>query len=114
MSDTSLRFFTQSDCPADALAGERITVLGYGNLGRSFCLNLRDAGQHDLLVGNIEDDYAKTARADGFNVVGLAEATRARDIVVVLLPDEVIPEVYAEQVAPHLSPNCAVVFASGY
>lgn len=109
-----MRFFTQKDCPADALERERIAVLGYGNLGRSLALNLRDAGIPDLVIGNVADTYADQAKADGFRVLSIAEATHAADVVLVLLPDEVIPEVYAKDVAPHLAAGSVVVFASGY
>jgi hypothetical protein len=47
MNGPSSRFFSRKDCPANALDDERIAVLGYGNLGRSFALNLRDAGVRD-------------------------------------------------------------------
>ena len=95
-----------------ALAGETVAVLGYGHLGRSAALNLRDSGAN-VRIGNREDAYAQQARADGFEVVPLAVAS-ADDIVWVLLPDEVIPEVFAAEVAPALRPGAAVAFGSGY
>lgn len=109
-----VRCFTQADANPQALAGERIAVLGYGHLGQPFALNLRDCGGTSLVVGNIEDVYAEQARAAGFTVVSIAEATRQADIALVLLPDEVIPEVYAAEIAPNLRPGAAIVFGSGY
>jgi ketol-acid reductoisomerase len=114
MSGQPLRFFTQKDCPQGALDRERIAVLGYGNLGRSFALNLRDAGVRDLVIGNIEDSYAEKAQDDGFPVQSISGAIRSADVVLLLLPDEIIPEVYAKDVAPHLSAKAGIVFASGY
>jgi ketol-acid reductoisomerase len=90
-----------------------VTVLGYGNLGRALALNLRDASLLPL-IGNIEDEYATQARADGFEVKSLAEATAAADICLALLPDEVIPEVFTDHVAPALKEHAAIVLASGY
>src|SRR5438132_617478 len=113
MSTTPLKCYTHTDCPADALAGERLTVLGYGNLGRSFALNLRDAGLQ-INIGNIEDAYAGTARQDGFTVTAIAAACRSADIVLALLPDEIIPEVFAADIAPNLKAGSALLFASGY
>ncbi len=108
------RFFTAKDAAPDALQDERVAVLGFGHLGRPFALNLRDSGVSPLLVGNIADEYADQARADGFRVLPIAEATAASDIVLVLLPDEVIPEVFARDIAPNLAAGAAIVFASGY
>ncbi|HEU5194037.1 MAG TPA: NAD(P)-binding domain-containing protein, partial [Methylomirabilota bacterium] len=101
-----------ADAPPDALAGERVAVLGYGNLGRTAALNLRDSGLK-LVIGNREDEYAARARGEGFEVIPLAMAAAA-DVVYVLLPDEVIPEVFAQDVAPSLRPGSAIAFASGY
>ena len=107
-----ITIYSAADAPAGGLAGETVAVLGYGNLGRTAALNLRDSGVK-ILVGNREDEYARLACADGFEVTSTAEAA-AVDIVYVLLPDEVIPEVFARDVAPALRPDSAVAFASGY
>ena len=114
MRAAALRLLTEEDCPPDALADERVAVLGYGNLGRAFALNLRDSGVGNLRVGNRADAYAKNARQDRFPTLEIPAATREADLVLVMLPDEVIPEVFSQQIAPWLSPHAAVVFASGY
>jgi ketol-acid reductoisomerase len=111
---SSLRFFRAQDAEPNALDGERVAVLGYGNLGRAITLNLRDAGIRDLVVGNVADEYAELARADGFSVLPIGEATAGADIALVLLPDEVIPEAFEADIAPNLLPGSAIVFASGY
>jgi ketol-acid reductoisomerase len=108
----TLKVYRAADAPAGGLAGEAVAVLGYGNLGRSAALNLRDSGAK-VRVGNREDEYAAVARADGFEVVPLAEAA-SDPIVFMLLPDEVIPAVFVSEVAPALQPGAAVAFASGY
>jgi ketol-acid reductoisomerase len=107
------RFFTTQDVPDGALEGESVTVLGYGHLGRPAALNLRDSGVQ-VIIGNIEDEYAQRARTDGFHVVPVCEAVADSDIVLLLLPDEVIPEIYESDIAPSLRPRSAIVVASGY
>ena len=109
---TSVTVYSAADVPRDALAGGTVTVLGYGNLGRTMALNLRDSAVK-VVIGNREDEYAVRARAEGFAVVPLAEAASA-DILFVALPDEVIPHVFRHDVAPALRPGSAIVFASGY
>jgi ketol-acid reductoisomerase len=108
------RFFGQGDVDAGTLAGERVAVLGYGNLGHALAANLRDSGVQDVLIGNVADTYADAARADGFEVVPISEAAAAADVVLVLLPDEVIPEVFVADIAPNLRGGSAILFASGY
>lgn len=111
---TSIRCFTRQDAIPGALDGERIAVLGYGNLGQPFALSLRDSGNTALVIGNIPDTYAQQAADEGFLVQSIADASRQADIILVLLSDEVIPEIFASQIAPNLKPGSAIVFASGY
>lgn len=111
--DSAIRFFTDEDADPDALAGERVAVVGYGNLGRTVALNLRDSGV-SLVVGNIEDAYAEQARDEGFTVLPPGEAVASSDIALILLPDEIIPEAFKDDLAPSLPSGSAIVFASGY
>jgi len=112
--ETSVRFFTSKDADSSMLADQNIAVLGYGHLGRPVSLNLRDSGFENVLVGNIEDEYAAQAREEGFTVMPIADATSKADIVLILLSDEIIPEIYSSEIAPNLAPKAAIVFASGY
>ena len=109
---TQVKVYREADAPAGALAGEAVAVLGYGNLGRTAALNLRDSGAK-VRVGNREDAYAVQARTEGFEVVPIATAA-ADDVVYVLLPDEVIPTLFDEEIAPVLRPGSAIAFGSGY
>ena len=111
---SSVRLFTAKDAIPGALDGERIAVLGYGNLGRALALNLRDSGVSPLVIGNIEDEYASQARADGFSVLPIGEAVASSDVALILLPDEVVPDVFPIEIAPNAAPGSAVIFASGY
>ena len=119
-TDLPLRFFTAQDAEQWGLSrtapldGERVAVIGYGNLGRALSQNLRDSGISPLVVGNIADEYAQLARDEGFQVLPIGQAVAASDISLVLLPDEVIPEVFAADIAPNLAPGSAILFASGY
>ncbi len=107
------RFFTQADADPGVLDGHAVAVLGYGTLGRSVALNLRDSGV-TVVVGNIEDGYREQAVADGFEPADLGDAAEAADEMLVLLPDEVIPECFDQVIAPRVRPGSAVCFASGY
>ncbi len=105
--------FHDEDADLAALAGETIAVVGYGNQGRSQALNLRDSGLA-VIVGNIGDAARERAAADGFAAFAIAAAVERADVVMLLVPDEVMPEVYARDVAPHLRAGGCVSFASGY
>jgi ketol-acid reductoisomerase len=113
------RFWRTGDADPGALSGERVAVLGYGNLGRAMALNLRDVAARDsymaqVIVGNIDDEYASQARQDGFTVLPIDQAVAASDLVLILLPDEVIPDLFAGSIAPNLARGAAILLASGY
>ena len=107
------RIYTDADASLSPLSGATLAVLGYGNQGRAQALNLRDSGLR-VVVGNVDDDYARQARDDGFDPLPLAAATRAADAVLFLIPDEVQAEVYVRDVAPHLEAGDLLCFAHGY
>src|SRR6266545_1236385 len=109
---TMTKIYRAADAPHGALAGESVAVLGYGHLGRTAALNLRDSGAK-VRIGNREDEYAEQARAEGFEVVPITTAA-TDDVVYVLLPDEVIPTLFDSQIAPTLRAGSAIAFGSGY
>src|SRR5262245_56806979 len=108
----NVKVYRAADAPSHALAGEAVAVLGYGNLGRSAALNLRDSGLK-VRIGNRDDAYAAQARADGFDVVPVSVGS-SDDVVFVLLPDEVIPGIFTDEIVRELRPGSAIAFASGY
>jgi ketol-acid reductoisomerase len=105
--------YHDEDADLGVLANETIAVVGYGNQGRSQALNLRDSGLK-VIVGNIGDASKDRAREDGFEAFDIAEAVRRADVVMLLIPDEVMPEVWERDVRPNLKQDACVSFASGY
>src|SRR2546429_8046092 len=77
------------DADVAALSGASVAVVGYGNQGRSWALNLRDSGL-DVSVCVRADASRDQAVADGFTAGEIADASAA-EVVCVLVPDDVIP-----------------------
>lgn len=107
------RIYHDDDADPSVLEGSTVAVIGYGNQGRSQALNLRDSGL-EVVIGNRRDGALEQAERDGFRVLPIDEAARAADVVFLLVPDEVMPQVYRERVAPQLREGACLVFASGY
>jgi ketol-acid reductoisomerase len=105
--------YHDADADLGALAGQTIAVVGYGNQGRAQAQNLRDSGL-DVVIGNLRDGYHDQAVADGFEVLPIEAACERADVVMLLIPDEVMPEVYAQRIAPGLRAGDLLCFASGY
>ncbi len=105
--------YQESDADIRQLRQRRVAIIGYGNLGRSFALNLRDSGL-ELVVGNNPDRYATLAQNDGFVIKSIGEAAQESDTLFLCLPDEVMPQSYLQYIAPNLKTGNVLIFASGY
>src|SRR5437870_12333153 len=97
----------EGDADSSSLSGQRVAVVGYGNQGRSWALNLRDSGL-DVSVCVRADATRDAAEADGFATKDLTAASDA-DIVCVLVPDDIIPTLPLQPRGDAL-----VIVASGY
>ncbi len=89
------------------IRGKTIAVVGYGNQGRSWALNLRDSGA-DVRVCVRADETRDEARKDGFETGELADASEI-EIACILVPDDVISHLPLDRPADGLT-----ITASGY
>lgn len=96
-----------------ALEGRTVAVLGFGNQGAAQATNLRDSGITPI-VGNRNDGYATTAAEAGFAPRPVADAAADADVALLLVPDEVQPDLVSAEVAPGLRAGDTLVVASGY
>ena len=108
------KIYYDSDANIDILKEKVIAIIGYGNQGRAQALNMRDSGVEKIIVGSIKDNSSHIAHEDGFEVMSIGEACKKANIIFMLIPDEVAPKVYEQEIAPNLKAGDAVNFASGY
>ena len=92
----------------------KIAIVGYGSQGRAHALNLRDSG-FDVIVGLRPGGPTEIkAKADGFAVATPAEAVAAADLVAVLTPDMVQPQLYRDVIEPNIREGACLLFAHGF
>ena len=101
------KIYYEADAEPSALSGQSVAVVGYGNQGRSWALNLRDSGLAPRVCVRA-DPTRERARADGFDTGDVADASDA-DVACLLVPDDVIPALRLERRDPQLT-----IVASGY
>jgi ketol-acid reductoisomerase len=106
--------YYEDDADISVLDGQTIAIIGYGNQGRAQALNMRDSGVDNIIVGNRSDPSREQAAEDGFDDYDVEGAAERADIVFMLIPDEVAPGVYTEEIEPGLEAGNTVNFASGY
>ncbi len=108
------KIFYQQDCNLDFIKGKTIAVIGYGSQGHAHALNLHDSGL-EVIVGLYEGSKsAERAKKAGLTVRTVAEAAKAADIVMILLPDEKQAAVYYESIEPYMTAGKTLMFAHGF
>ncbi len=102
------------NAPIEPLRGRTVAVLGFGNQGHAHALNLRESGLEVVLGNRRDSESGRRALACGFDPLPLEEAVGQGDLIIIALPDEVQPELYERQIAPHLKPGATIGFLHGF
>lgn len=108
--------YRDADVDASVLNGKLIAVIGYGIQGKAQSANCRDSG-FKVIIGARPPDQTPThaqAKADGFEVFTVAEATKRADVLLIELADPVQPSVYQREIAPHLRAGQTLCFCHGF
>jgi len=96
-----MKVFYDKDCDLSLIKGKNVTIIGYGSQGHAHAQNLNDSGCKitvGLRKGGASWEKAKNA---GLNVAEVNDAIKTADVIMILLPDENIAQVYNENVAPN-------------
>jgi ketol-acid reductoisomerase len=106
--------FYEKDGSLDPLSGKTVAIIGYGSQGHAHALNLRDSGVNVVVGLYAGSKSAPKAQAAGLKVLSVADATKAADFIMVLLPDHVQGDTYRQDIAPNLSAGKTLMFAHGF
>ncbi|AFY40774.1 ketol-acid reductoisomerase [Nostoc sp. PCC 7107] len=108
------RMYYDEDANLDLLAGKTIAIIGYGSQGHAHALNLKDSGLNVIVGLYPGSKSAQKAEAAGLTVKSVADAAKAADFIMILLPDEVQKTVYKNEIEPNLEAGNVVAFAHGF
>ena len=109
-----MKVFYDKDANLRLIKGKKVTILGYGSQGHAHALNLKDSGV-TVTVGVRKGGSSWTkAKKAGFAVKEMGAAVKGADVVMLLLPDENIAQVYQDDVEPNIKKGAAVGFAHGF
>lgn len=107
------KMYYENEINEQVLQGKKIAIIGYGSQGHANALNLKESG-FDVVVGIRPGKSYDAAKEDGVEVKSVAEAAAEADVIQILLPDERQKAVYEAEIAPHLTPGKALMFAHGF
>jgi ketol-acid reductoisomerase len=109
-----MKVFYDKDADLSLIKGKQVTIVGYGSQGHAHAQNLKESGVN-VTVGLRKDGASwNKAVAAGHNVQEVAEAVKAADLVMILLPDESQPDVYKNDIAPNIKQGATLAFAHGF
>ena len=109
-----MNVYYDKDADLSLIKGKNVTIIGYGSQGHAHAQNLNESGVK-VTVG-LRRGGASWAKAEGagLKVAEIAEAVKAADVVMILLPDEQIADVYKKDVEPNIKQGASLAFAHGF
>jgi ketol-acid reductoisomerase len=108
------RMYYDNDADPSALSGQRVAIIGYGSQGHAHALNLHESGV-DVIVGLQPGSKSRPlAEEAGLRVANVADAVKAADVVMILVPDTGQKTVYDAEIAPNLRDGQLLMFAHGF
>ena len=110
----STKIIYDDSIDVELIKSKKVSVIGFGSQGHAHSLNLHDSGV-DITVGlRKESDSFERAKKMGLKVDTLENATKQADVVMLLLPDQLMADVYEKDIAPHMKDNATLFFAHGF
>lgn len=109
-----MRVLYEKDADLRLIQAKRVAVIGYGAQGHAHALNLRDAGVAVSVALHAGARRLDAAHAAGFEVISVAQAAQSADVLVMCAPDEVMPDLFSAEIAPHLRAGQTLMFVHGF
>jgi len=110
----SMRVYYDRDADVGLIKKKKVVIVGYGSQGHAHAANLKDSGVAEVAVA-LRSDSSSRAKASnaGFKVMDVAEASQWGDVIMMLTPDELQADIYADEIAENIRPGAAIAFAHG-
>lgn len=108
------KVYFDTDVSLEPLRDKTISVIGYGSQGSAQAQNMRDSGLNVIMGLRPEGRSWLKAKEDGFEVYSISQAAEKGDIIFMLIPDMVQPDVYEKSIAPNLKEGKVLDFAHGF
>ena len=109
-----MRVYYDRDADVGLIKKKKVVIVGYGSQGHAHAANLKDSGVAEVAVALRSDSASRAKASDaGFKVMNVAEASKWGDVIMMLTPDELQADIYADEIAENIRPGAAIAFAHG-
>ncbi|MFL2841826.1 MAG: ketol-acid reductoisomerase [Candidatus Puniceispirillaceae bacterium] len=109
-----MRVYYDRDADVGLIKKKKVVIVGYGSQGHAHAANLKDSGVAEVAVALRSDSLSRVKASDaGFKVMDVAEASQWGDVIMLLTPDELQADIYADEIAENIRSGAAIAFAHG-
>jgi ketol-acid reductoisomerase len=108
-----VKIYYDKDADKKILKGKKVAVMGYGSQGHAHANNLKESGM-DVVVGVRKGSGWEKAEKAGFKVYLPSEAARKADVIMMLVPDEYMADIYKKEIAQNIKKGAYLGFAHGF
>ena len=109
-----MKVYYDKDADLSLIKGRKVAIVGYGSQGHAHAQNLNESGIKVTVGLRRSGESWEKARKAGLSVKEIADAVKASDLVMMLMPDEHIAAVYRSDVEPNLKKGATLGFAHGF
>jgi ketol-acid reductoisomerase len=107
------KMYYDADADPKALDGQKIVIVGYGSQGHAHAQNLHDSG-YDVTVVEANPKARAIAEEHGLKTADIADAVKAADVIMILVPDTIQKKVYETSIEPNMHKGQLLMFAHGF
>ncbi|CAB4703025.1 MAG: ketol-acid reductoisomerase [Actinobacteria bacterium] len=108
------KVYYEKDADPSIIRGRKVAIIGYGSQGHAHALNLKESGV-EVVVGLREGSSSMAkAEAAGLKVMGIGEAAKWANVIMLTMPDTEQKATYDEFIKPHMRKGKALAFAHGF
>ena len=109
-----IKKYYDQDCNLGMLDGKTVAIIGFGSQGHAHAMNLKESGVNVVVGLRPGSAHIAKAEAAGLKVMDIEEAAEAGNVVMMLVPDELAPAIYKNQIAKHMKEGDTLMFAHGF
>jgi len=108
-----VKMYYEKDVDKKVLKNKKIAIIGYGSQGHAHANNLKESGM-DVIVSEVKGANWEKAVKAGFTVLAASEVAKKADVMMMLVPDEYMADIYRTEIAPNIRKGTYLGFAHGF
>ncbi|MFT4570993.1 MAG: ketol-acid reductoisomerase [Hyphomicrobiaceae bacterium] len=109
-----MKIYEKNEVQPEKIMSKIVAVIGYGSQGHAHALNMKESGVNVIIGLREGSGSAPKAKAAGLEVFSVAEAVAKADVVMMLVPDELLGDLYKEEIEPNLKKGVYLAVAHGF